>query len=119
MCGQDLRLGLLFTYRCASIRCGYVGLVACACSRETAIYQCMRDRIQTVGHLVRKDPISASRMEKPTAAVIAVETAKPGTASRGFEDNDSLNSALRPCYQTPRWPTLCTASVRGIGKRFA
>lgn len=50
-------------------------------TQKTALYQCTRARIETVGPLVRQDPISASRMEKATGAA---DCRGDGQARHGF-----------------------------------
>lgn len=49
--------------------------------QQMVLYQCTRARIQSVGPLVRQDPISASRMEKSTAAA---DCRGDGQARHGF-----------------------------------
>lgn len=65
------------TYRCAAIRCGYVEIVALTIDGSLSIHA----RIESVGQLVRQDPISASRMEKPT---VAGDCRGDGQARHGF-----------------------------------
>ena len=86
-CGEleDVRTGLAIRVAfCISLRIHSLRL--CRVSRSCMFtidgsQQCMRDRIQTVGQLVRKDRISASRMEKSTAAA---DCRGDGQARHGF-----------------------------------